>query len=389
MSQVREINCIDQLAEYRQAWAKLQSETPGASFFQSLDWLLCYWRHFGQGQRLRTLIVCEGSTFVGIVPLVVRRERTRVGNVAVLTYPLHDWASFYSPLGPDAGATLEAGLTHIASTRRDWDLLDLRWVDTQGSDRGQTPAALAAAGFANLSKPWDETALVDLADGWDAYWASRTSKFRNNVRRYERRLTERGEVRYVRYRPQGEAAGDCDPRWDLYQSCVDLARQSWQGSSDTGTTISHASISSFMSDVHEAAARSGSLDLNLLSIDERPVAFAYNYHYRGSVFGLRVGFDAQAARDGAGNLLYMRVLKDSCQRGDRLYDMGPGSLDIKQQILTRTAASFRYTHFAPLSPKAQLLRLKRTVERLRADATPAAPEAPPIDAPDVARPAGV
>ena len=33
------------------------------------------------------------------------------------------------------------------------------------------------------------------------------------------------------------------------------------------------------------------IDLNLLLIDERPVAFNYAYHFRGYVFGLRTGYD--------------------------------------------------------------------------------------------------
>ena len=57
MAQVVEINDPAELAGYRLLWTKLYSETAGASFFHSLDWLETYWRHHGDRQRLRVLLV--------------------------------------------------------------------------------------------------------------------------------------------------------------------------------------------------------------------------------------------------------------------------------------------------------------------------------------------
>ena len=117
---------------------------------------------------------------------------------------------------------------------------------------------------------WDRTAVVDLAGTWDEYLASRPAKWRNNFRRQERKVCEQGHVGYLRYRPLGEAKGDGDPRWDLYDACEGLARRSWQGTSTTGTTLSHESIRPYLRETHAAAARVGALDLNLLLIGGPP-----------------------------------------------------------------------------------------------------------------------
>ena len=60
MFDVREINQIEALGDFRRAWRGLLAETVGASYFHSLEWLECYWKHFGQGQRLRVLVVMQG-----------------------------------------------------------------------------------------------------------------------------------------------------------------------------------------------------------------------------------------------------------------------------------------------------------------------------------------
>ncbi len=362
MIHVEEVNDIDELAGYRLLWNSLLPQTRQATFFQSLDWLEVYWKHFGGDQRLRVLIVSRDGEPLGILPLVVRTESTRVGRLRVLTYPLHDWGTFFGPIGPNPTATLIAGLRHVRRTGRDWDLLDLRWVDLQGTDHGRTSGAMRRAGFDPQRQPWKQAAVVDLTDGWDTYFGSRAKKWRHNVRRCRRRLAEQGEVNLVRYRPRGAACGDGDPRWDLFDACVEIARGSWQAASTTGTTLGDARIGDYLRETHAAAARAGSLDLNLLVLGGRPIAFAYNYHYRGHVDALRKGYDAEFSALGPGTVLSQMVLQDSFERGDHRYDLGAGSLGAKRYWQTSITTSYRYTHFPLAAPRVQLLRMKRWLE---------------------------
>ncbi|MBN2474338.1 MAG: GNAT family N-acetyltransferase [Pirellulales bacterium] len=362
MIRVDEVNDIYELAGYRLHWSSLLPQTPNATFFQSLDWLETYWRHFGGNERLRVLVVSSDARPVGILPLVVRTETTRVGPVRVLTYPLHDWGTFYAPIGPNPTATLTAGLRHIRQSRRDFDLFDLRWVDLDGCDRRRTERAMRRAGFDPRKQAWNRAPQVDLSGDWDEYWDSRSKKWRHNVCRLQRRLDEQGDVRHLRYRPRSAAEGGGDPRWDLYEACLRVAERSWQSSASNGTTLCDASVRDYLRDTHAAAARSGSLDLNLLLLGGRPIAFAYNYHYRGHVCELRKGFDPEFAKLRPGVALTRLMLEDSFQRADRCHDMGSGSLAVKRPWQTSIATSYRYTHFPLFVPRVQLLRMKRWLQ---------------------------
>jgi CelD/BcsL family acetyltransferase involved in cellulose biosynthesis len=360
MLHVSEINHIDQLLPLRRAWDALLEKTPGASFFQSLDWLEVYWRHFGDELKLRTLVVWDADDRpAGIVPLVVRRERSKVGRFRVLGFPLHDWGSFYGPIGPDPRRTLAAGLEHIRQMSRDWDALELRWQGAVGTDPADTQRAMLAAGFQAYRTLWNRTAVVDLEGTWDAYWATRKGAWLRRFRHDQRKLAQQGVVAFERYRPAGLALADGEPRWDLYDACEDLARRSWQGAANDGTTLSHESVRGFLRDVHEAAARAGAVDLSLLRLDGTPAAFIYGYHYRGYVYGLRRGYDARRTQQGAGNALLAYAIRDSFARGDHVYDMGVGSLETKRHFWTRLVPILRYSHFPPPIPRMQILRLRR------------------------------
>jgi CelD/BcsL family acetyltransferase involved in cellulose biosynthesis len=364
MTSVVEINDVAQLGELRDAWRRLLAQTPGGTFFQSLEWLETYWKHYAADQRLRVLLVKSVGELVGILPLVERSEKRRIGSMRFLTYPLDHWGSFYGPIGPRPEPVLLHGMQHIRRTKRAWDAVDLRFVDADGHDGGAAERALRAAGMTPFVSNYETTTLVDLPPTWDEFLTKQTSKWRNNYRRWVRKVEECGELSYARHRPRGTAEhGDDDPRFDLYDACEDVARRSWQEHSETGTTLSSESIRPFLRDLHAVASRFGAADVNLLYLDGRAAAFAYNYHYRGGVFGLRIGFDADAASDGLGNLMYLNALRDSIERGDRLYDLGPGSLECKRYLGTRVQQTYRLSYYRRTSARGQFVRIKNAVQR--------------------------
>lgn len=381
MSDVVEVNELAPLADFRSQWESLLTQTPGADFFRTLDWLEVYWRHYGEAQRLRLLIIHEAGEAVGFVPLVVRRERTKSGPFNVLTYPLDDWGSFYGPIGPNPSRLLAVALEYILATKREWDFLELRWADTGTSADNYVAGALRHAGAWRARRRLHTEIPVAKLDGtWDEYWASRSGSWRSVFRRNEKKLARAGRYEFVRYRPSSAAEGEGDPRWDMYGECERLAASSWQGSSTSGTTLTHATVGGFLRDVHAAAARAGCLDVNLLTVDGRTAAFVYNYVYQGYVSSLRLGFDPQFRQYGVGTVLMGYLLRDSFERGDRLFDFLPGSLDAKRRWQTALAKSYRYAYCRPGVGRIQFLAMKRWLDDWLLSRSLVAEE-PPLNAP--------
>jgi len=391
MLHVEEINDFAAAEPLRAAWRRLLAVTPGATFFHSLDWLETYWRHSAGDQRLRLLVVRDGAESkdaepIGIVPLTVLREPSPLGAVRILTYPQAYWGSHYGPIGPRPAETLRAALGHVGDTARGWDLLDLRFAPADDQDPAATVEAMTDAGFPPTSTLVDHTSIIDLPASMDEYLATRTKKWRGNLRRWARRLQEQGRVTFGRYRPLGEDGGESDPRWDLYDQCEQIARASWQGSSTDGTTITHETVRPFLRDAHEAACRAGAADVSLMHLDGRPLAFLYGYRVRNSLFGLRTGYDPTVARDGIGNLLYTRVIEDSIGRGDRQIDLSPGYLEAKQPIISRTEPIFRRTWANPRSWRGLAWRMARpTVTALRRSERPAIAEGGSLESLEIAQ----
>jgi CelD/BcsL family acetyltransferase involved in cellulose biosynthesis len=367
---VHEFRDFESLRPYRDTWNTLLAQTAGASYFLSYDWLENYWQHCRADQQLRVLVIESASVdstspaqVVGILPLVVRREETRLGRVRVLTFPLHGWGTSYGPIGPDPQTTLAAGCRYLAAAKRDFELFDLRWLDDRRGLGELAAQAMHSAGFCHRRALWFDAYHVNLHEGWDAYWASRTSHWRTNIRSNLKKLAKLGPVEYVRYRPRGTAFGQDDPRWDLYDACVQLAARGWQGLRNDGTTLSHPQVRDYLRSAHQVAAQFGAADINLLYVAGEPVAFAYNYAYRGHVYGMRAGYDPLFKTLGAGSALAYHMTQDSCQRGDRVLDLGPGNMPSKVNWLNEVVPAYHYTNYSPWSLRAWGLRAKRLLKK--------------------------
>ena len=144
-----------------------------------------------------------------------------------------------------------------------------------------------------------------------------------------------------------------------------IARSSWQAAATDGTTLSHESVRCFCGNFMPMAAAAGAVDMSLLMLDDRPAAFIYGYHYRGHVYGLRRGFDAELSRTGLGSVLLWNTLKDSAERGDCIYDMGIGSLESKRHFQNRLLPIYRLSHFPAAVLRTQFLRFGRWLEGCR------------------------
>ncbi|EAQ80027.1 GNAT family N-acetyltransferase [Blastopirellula marina] len=358
MTEVVEINDLSELAAYATVWRTLFLRMPRATFFQTYAWLCAYWKHFGADQRLRVLLVYASGEPIGILPLVVRREQTRLGSFRVLTYPLADWGSYYGPIGSDGAATLAVGLRYLAQSRRDWDLLDLRWIEMEAVDRGRTENAFRLAGMSSLVTPWKEISIVDLPNSWESYLETRKPKFRQNVRRLIRRGETTG-IEFVRYRPDAQPSGSVEESWSIFEECLDVAAKSWQGSSDSGTTLSHAAVQGYFRDTHEAATRLGMLDIGYLLHEGKMVAFGYKYHHQGEIQAMRVGHDPAYQALGLGTLQYAHGIMDSISLGQRRIDIGPNHLETKANWRTNLLMSYRICHHSQWMMRAQALRLHR------------------------------
>lgn len=360
MPRVVEINCVEHLQAYRLAWSSLWRRTKGAGFKQTLDWFTAYCRTVDSVIRPRALITLgDDDEVLGILPLVVREETTRVGTLRVLGFPLILGLGGCGPVGNLATLTLWEGLRHVADTPRDWDVLDLQGINIAGLDSRRTIGALSSSELDAELDTWREPAVVELKNNWEAYRSTRDPLQRATIEEAEGQLDQTAETTYVRYRPAGAMHGDDDPRWDWYADCLTVARRSKQATTPGDITLSTPARAELFRAAHEAAAQVGALDLNLLYVNGTAAAFIYNYAVDGALTTIAAGYDPRFEADEVESVLRWAMLRESHELGDRTLDLGRASRWETAFWRTGSARLLRAVHYRPGKLRAQTLRFGR------------------------------
>ena len=361
MFQVTDINDLQELDSLRATWQSLLLKTPNYSFFHTLEWLETAWGHYPLPQKLRVMLVERDGKPVGIVPLCVRTERRKVGACRILTYPLNDWGTFYGPIGAEPQLAFRAAIEHVARTSRDWDFIDLRWVDQAAPEFMSIGESLRAAGYDFIVRPRMEVRLVCMTDGWDAYVQTRSRNWRQKMRRDVEGLGRKsGEVKLLRYRPAAGAGTDAQHD-EIYDICASIAAHSWQSEAGSQSTLSSPRVRDLLRELHRQAGRLGMLDTNILTVGDRPVAFNYNYLAENRTYGLRSGFDQTAGLENCGKILIFKMLEDAFERGDAEYSFGPGRQPHKDRFATGMRYAYTFRHYARYGLRPQLMHLRERV----------------------------
>jgi hypothetical protein len=382
MATVEEIHTLPELRSVRMAWNHLLVGTPGASFLQSYDWLRLYWHHFGGDQlKFRILLIRSRNDLIGIVPLCVETRRSAGGTLRVLTYPGTRWGVRGTPIGPNPAASLIIAMEYLRTTPRDWDLLELAASDSDLGDRSRTAMALQRAGLSIRQASHPPRSAVRINGSWEEYWAQRSEALRDTLvwqiaeLSREQPSGESAHIQYIRHRPAGARFDDCDPRWDLWDACVPLASQahSHAGPQTTHTAqdssrpklLGNEQHQAFAENWHAAATRRGMVDLNLLLVNRRPVAYIYNSICHGELTPIEAG-GIRGPRGGDPLwVLTAKMICDSFRLGDRVLRLADTAPKIQNAFRTNQENQAVYRHCPWSAWRAHRERLARWIWGLR------------------------
>ena len=343
MTQVVEFNAIEHLEPIRLRWTAMFYKTPAASFFHTFNWLQTYWHRFREEQQLKVLLVHRRGAILGILPLVIREETTTVGPSRVLTYPTLSQYHAMGPIGPNSTATLVASLRYLARDARDWDVLTLPNLGDQ--DRGRTMNAMQLTGMTVDAVNKATVARINFNETWS--------------RRLYRRQLRSDEITsnidtltFERVRSVGSDYSTQHQVGDLAEACFDLLTVF---STNLRIADSQPDFRALVTTIH----RLGMLDLNLLRLQGRVIAFSLNVHCDGVVHQVCAGCSREAIRFGGVSALTLQMVRDSYLRKDKRFYFS----DLENTTINDVAAEVfpiaYYEHHAAPALRSRIGRLKQ------------------------------
>lgn len=363
MITVAEINDIDQLDNFRLAWHSLLGKTKGATFAHSPEWLEHYWEHFGQGLKLRVLLITLGNKVIGIVPLVVKPVTTKLGTMRVLTYPLDGWGSFYGQIGSNPAATMVTAIRHIHGSKRDWDLIDLRYIDQDGHDHKRTANALRSVGFQGSEAIWKQLPLVNTQEtNWTSYLASRSSETQHIIKSAEEVISAKGHIAFYRSQMEDPTAPGWNPRWDLWAEFEQMDFRFGNQTTIAGGHFSNQRKLAFLREIHGPAVRAGRARIDALFLKNSLVACAYGLQHAAGTDYLALGRHEDAPSESV-TYLISRMIQESIHEQEHSLNLALLGTELAKIWKNEDRKSYRCSHFPIMVPRSQLFRINRWISQ--------------------------
>lgn len=291
---------VDELAAIAPAWDAAVEATPDVDgFCASTAWSFSAATSFPDADE--PVVVGDGVAFCGM-----RSARSEAGPVLVGLDPVWGFAT------PFVGPPMRAAQMLSLRLRSD-DTWRLAVVAGQREDSPLTAClAQLAEGEWTLYRGTTEARLrIDLADGVDAWFARRSSRFRQRLRRLERDADGRGlTVHDVSAVPPDE----------LFDRVVAIEARSWKGREGTG--LASPDLQVFYRQVFTRLGGRDHLRVLVARLDGRDVGYIAG-GVRGDLYrGLQLAHDADHAELGVGHLLQLAQLRLLEAEGVATYDLG-------------------------------------------------------------------
>lgn len=297
-----------EVAELRDDWSRL-AEASG-NVFSTWEWAATWWETLGRGREpVLGIVRGESGAPTALVPLHRRR-----GPVRTLRFAGGGVADQIGPISAPENRDIAAEELQrlIAATPH-----DLFVAERLAGEEGWAKH-LGAQPTVRESSP-----VVEIeTDDWDAFLAARSSNFRQQVRKFERRLERDNGLSYRLTTDAGGLGRDLDTVFELH------AMRWGAGATDFQRQPARAFHERFAA----AALDGGWLRLWIAELDGRPAAAWYGFRYGGADWFYNQGRDPAFERSSIGFVLTAHALREAVRDGMRQYKFLLGGEDYKKRF---------------------------------------------------------
>ncbi len=315
------LEAADALDRHGDVWRRFAERRGNA--FVSPEWFAAWNRQFGRESSARVAVVRGPSGEVlGLLPVSLsRRGALRTARIAGSRYG--DWMHPACEPGHDA-AIVQSAIDELDRHRLPWGAFVLENVDVAAA--WTRTAFTDGRGRRLLRRPRPTGGLPYAPlEGltYDEYLKGRSSSFRKQLLRYDRRLERQATIELRQTATAAELSADVETFYRLH-----LAR--WAGRGDSSLEADGARA--FHVDFAREAFGRGWLRLLILEADGEPIAAFFGWLIGGRYAFYQAGFDPAWSKLSVGLVMHGRVIERAIAEGATEYDMLLGTEAYKDRF---------------------------------------------------------
>ncbi len=298
---IEAIDDLDCLRNHATAWDSLAFNAPHQYPTLSYAWISAYLKHrLPVNSYWQVLTAFDDARLVGVLPLVISRERRLMSRQTVISPPadLHTIAAD-AVVDTSAGTEIyDAIFEYLENGFSDWSELRLPHLP----ENSPTVAALdARSRLIVCSQPDDHAHIIDATGDYEQYRAGYSRNFRSNLRKAANRLAKLGYHTF----------SDSSSPDTIQQAVSDFAKveaSSWKGVHGSAVGSSE-NLKAFYGEVCSNLAAQGRSRFTFLRVADDLAAGLIAFRTNDTVVAWKVGYNEKFARVSPALLLLERLVE--------------------------------------------------------------------------------
>lgn len=333
------LRSLSQFVAVSDEWEALLEASGEANISLHHAWLLQWLQHFTPDELFIVLVRDEQGQLKGAAPFLITRCKTGMARRLlrqlqfVGTAPdLYDWMNVLIHPDDDVERILQRVSYEIISNRSQWDVLDLRFIESQEQllllER-QLDFVIQHHEISQLTS----ISWIDLPEDFDDYPATlRKKKYRSDLNRIHNHLEKdfNHEPHQLVVHQPGLEAGP------LLEVFMKVHQRYWQARGYQTEYGRDAKILDFYQAIHRAFSEGKEgwkpvFEFSILEIGGEPVSYHFDIQTRQGGSGCLSCYDPEVKKYRPGHLHIEAIIARTHQLGKRRFVFGRGEESYKNQ----------------------------------------------------------
>ena len=314
--EIKEIGQFKKIKEPLENLAEMGEKNP----FTEYEWLEEWLKAFGKNIKLNTIVVKKDGRVVGVFPLCLKIN----SGVKILKF-VGEGESDYSDFVIARSINEEVSKQFVSYLKQSkaWDLCELKDICEDSENKSHIIHELKKQHLLfKLLKSY-ECPYIGINTTFDKYFNKKDRKTKYNIRREIRILANLGKLEFKKI----EGLNDLNRR---LPEIFEIHKRKWENYY-TATRFSNKAGMGFYANIAKNYQEKGLLDLSILTLDDKAIAFSYSFKVNQKYYFYITSFDIKYIKYSPGKILVYYLIKYAFDTGMKEFDFMKGDESYKSR----------------------------------------------------------
>lgn len=333
---IRIVDTETDLIALETEWNDLLERSSNATIYTTFEWVREAWNICQTGAKPFILKFYDGVTLVGIIPLRIKTSRLGIKVLQHISMGLPhlsiaDMLDTLSATGYEE-MVIQSFAIFVKKQKHRWDTIDWQEVPSTSSTSSVLLPAIQGVGLKYVETVQNETFLIKLPATWDEFLSQLSTEMRNTIKRKTRKILREQNASF-------ERISTCEEVDQVLLIMRDFIDKRWE---ESGKDIQNHEVFDFGRKLAPALLKRGWLDLNVIKVDNRPIAINWNFRFRGMVYYFRTAFDLglEWRKYSPGIILLAYCIEQAIKDNFHSYHLLRGQFEYKVRLGTRMEKNY-------------------------------------------------